>query len=270
MKRGFFSLTLVMTAVAGLLFAPAASALNAREIMQRVDARDDGDNGTATMEMILLDKKGNERRRTLRTFSKDQGDDRYRLMFFMEPADVRGTGFLTYDYDDPGADDDQWLYLPALAKTRRIAAADKSGSFMGSDFNYADMTRKDLDLYTYELLKEITVAERKAWVIQAVPTSPQEIDQSGYTRSLLFVDQATFLVLRAIHWMKEGGGRMKYLDASSHIEQVDGIWVARYMTMTTKQGKTTLHRTILRFKQMGFGQDLDEGLFTVRRLEQGL
>ena len=101
MKRSFFSLTLVMTAAAGLLFAPAASALNAREIMQRVDARDDGDNGTATMEMILLDKKGNERRRTLRTFSKDQDDDRYRLMFFMEPADVRGTGFLTYDYDDP-------------------------------------------------------------------------------------------------------------------------------------------------------------------------
>ena len=61
-------------------------------------------------------------------------------MFFLSPADVKDTGFLTYDYDEEGRDDDQWLYLPALKKTKRIASGDKSGSFMGSDFTYADMT----------------------------------------------------------------------------------------------------------------------------------
>ena len=103
----------------------------AREIMEKVDARDDGDKMTSDMNMILIDKRGNERKRHLRSFSRDVGEDKQRLMFFKSPADVKDTGFLTYDYDDADKDDDQWLYLPALRKTKRIASDDKSGSFMG-------------------------------------------------------------------------------------------------------------------------------------------
>src|SRR5210317_147126 len=97
----------------------------AREIMEKVDARDDGDNQTADMEMILIDKRGNQRVRKIATFSKDKGPDGLRLMFFEHPADVKDTAFLTYDYDDPERDDDQWLYLPALRKTKRITSSDK-------------------------------------------------------------------------------------------------------------------------------------------------
>ena len=79
----------------------------ARAIMEKVDARNDGDNQTADMEMILIDKKDNKRVRKLRTFSKDKGDDTLKLMFFRHPADVKDTAFLNYDYDKADKDDEQ-------------------------------------------------------------------------------------------------------------------------------------------------------------------
>lgn len=250
--------------------APVVSAadLTAREIMQRVDDRDDGDNGSSEMEMVLIDKSGHERSRKIRSFTKDKGEDKMRIMFFLEPADVKDTGFLTYDYDDPKKDDDQWLYLPALRKTKRIASSDKSGSFMGSDFNYADMTRKDLDAYDFKILKEEEVRGAKTWVIEAVPKTPEEIDETGYTKSVVFVRQDNFVVVRAVHWEKTGG-RLKYLDAT-RVDQIDGIWTITENTMTTKQGKETLHKTVLRFSNVKYNQKLGEDMFTVRRLEKGL
>ncbi len=131
------------------VFYPAEKvfALSGREIMEKVNARDEGDRSKGEMEMILIDKKGKKRIRKLKTFGRKNGKDNLSLMFFLSPADVKNTGFLTYDYNESGKDDDQWLYLPALRKTKRIVAGDKSGSFMGSDLNYSDMTTQDLDLY---------------------------------------------------------------------------------------------------------------------------
>jgi len=164
----------------------------ARAIMEKVDARDDGDNQVSDMEMILIDKKGKERVRKIHTFSKDKGEDTLKLMFFLHPADVKDTGFLTYDYDNPDKDDDQWLYLPALRKTKRIASSDKSGSFMGSDLNYSDMTSRNLEDYEYtfyEKKKEIDVKGFKTWVVWSIPRTKDVIDETGYEKSLLFVRQ---------------------------------------------------------------------------------
>ena len=262
----YFCATLLLAAFAS---APVAAAdLSGREIMQRVDDRDDGDNGSSEMEMALIDKSGHERSRKIRSFNKDKGEDKLRIMFFLEPADVKDTGFLTYDYDDPRKDDDQWLYLPALRKTKRIASSDKSGSFMGSDFNYADMTRKDLDAYDFKILKEEEVRGAKTWVIEAVPKTREEIEETGYTKSVVFVRQDNYVVARAVHWEKEGG-RLKYMDATK-IEKIDGIWTITENSMTTKQGNETLHKTVLRFSNVKYNQNLAEDMFTVRRLEKGL
>lgn len=265
MNRYFYTALLL----AAFAAAPVAAAdLSAREIMQRVDDRDDGDNGSSEMEMVLIDKSGHERVRKLRSFNKDKGEDKMRIMFFLEPADVKDTGFLTYDYDDAKKDDDQWLYLPALRKTKRIASSDKSGSFMGSDFNYADMTRKDLDAYDFKILKEEEVRGVRTWVIEATPKTREEIEETGYTKSVVFVRQDNYVVARAVHWEKEGG-RLKYLDALK-VEQIDGIWTITENTMTTRQGKETLHKTVLRFGNVKYNQKLTEDMFTVRRLEKGL
>ena len=252
-----------------LLPAYAAQAeLSAREIMERVDDRDDGDNGIMDLTMTLVDKNGDRRLRKIRSFLKDKGEDKQRMMFFLEPADVKDTSFLTYDYDEYAKDDDQWLYLPALRKTKRIASSDKSGAFMGSDFNYADMTRKDLDAYDFEILKEMEVRDAPVWLIEALPKTREEIDETGYKKSWLMVRKDIFMVVRAVHWTDEGDS-VKYMDTPK-LEQIDGIWVATHMTMTTKRGKTTVHHTDLEFSQVRFNQDLEQDMFSVRRMEKGL
>ena len=240
----------------------------AREIMTKVEARDDGDKMTSNMKMLLIDKRGNQRVRELRRFVKDVGKDTHSLIFFLHPSDVKDTGFLTYDYDDAARDDDQWLYLPALRKSKRIASSDKSGSFMGSDFSYSDMTSRVLEDYDFKLLKESKVADKKVWLIEAKPRSSEVIKETGYTKSVLFVRQDNFFVVRAIHWQKEGN-KLKYLDVKN-LELIDGIWFATETHMTTKKGKQTQHKTILHFNDVRFNQDMDESLFTVRRLEKGL
>ena len=102
------------------VFYPAKKvlALSGREIMEKVNARDVGDSSSGEMEMILIDKKGKMRIRKLKTFGGKKGKDTLSLMFFISPADVKNTGFLTYDYKKSGKDDDQWLYLPALRNNK--------------------------------------------------------------------------------------------------------------------------------------------------------
>jgi hypothetical protein len=189
-------------------------------------------------------------------------------MFFLDPPDVKDTGFLTYDYDEDERDDDQWLYLPALKKTKRIASGDKSGSFMGSDFSYADMTDRPLDLYDYKLIKETELNGVPVWIVEAVPNTKEEIDETGYTKQVFFVRQDNYVVVRAKSWLKKGG-RNKYMDVKK-LEQIDGIWTATEITMTTKKGKKTLHKTVLISANVRYGQDMDDDDFTVRKLEQGL
>ena len=106
----------------GIYHTEKVFALSGREIMEKVNARDEGDRSKGEMEMILIDKKGKKRIRKLKTFGGKKDKYTMSLMFFLSPADVKNTGFLTYDYNESGKDDDQWLYLPALRKTKRIAA----------------------------------------------------------------------------------------------------------------------------------------------------
>jgi hypothetical protein len=252
-----------------IIFPEKAYALSGREIMEKVNERDDGDRSISEMEMILIDKKGKKRVRKIKTYGREKGKDSQSLMFFLSPADVKNTGFLTFDYDESGKDDDQWLYLPALRKTKRIASGDKSGSFMGSDLNYSDMTSPDLDLYDYTLMKETEVKGTKVWQIKTVPKTKAEAEKSGYSKSVVFIRQDNFMMIRDVRWVYKKK-RNKYFDARK-IEKIDGIWVSTELHVTTKSGKKTLHKTILKQNNIRFNQDeVNEDLFTIRRLEKGL
>jgi len=262
--------TLLSTLLIGgmtLVSLPATAALTADEIAQKVDTRDDGDNGSGILEMILIDKHNNERIRSMQKFEKDFGVDTYSVIFFLAPNDVKDTAFLTFDYAASGKDDDQWLYLPALRQTKRIVSSDKSGSFMGSDFSYADMTSRALDDYSYKIVKEGVVRGKKVWIMETKPKTQATIDETGYTKSYMFVRQDNFVVVRAIHFLTDG--KRKYMDVKS-LEQIEGIWVATEIEMKTKKDKATLHTTILKFTDVKFGLDLKDSFFTVRRIEKGL
>ena len=103
-----------------------AQTFSGRDIIQKVKGRPDGDTRSSEMTMKLINKRGSERERKVISYSMDVGankKDRKTLMFFQYPGDVKGTGFLTWDYDEIGKDDDKWLYLPAMKKTRRISGS---------------------------------------------------------------------------------------------------------------------------------------------------
>ena len=254
---------------AAIMLPEKAFALSGREIMEKVNDRDVGNRSISEMEMILIDKKGNKRVRKLKSYGLEQGKNSKSLMFFITPADVKNTGFLTYDYDESGKEDDQWLFLPALRKTKRIAAGDKSGSFMGSDLNYSDMSSPDLDLYDYTLMKETEVKGNKVWQIKSVPKTKAEAEKSGYSKSVVFIRQDNYVMIRGVRWVYKKK-RNKYLDVRK-LEKIDGIWISTEMHVTTKSGKKTLHKTILKQNNIKFNQvEVNEDLFTIRRLEKGL
>ena len=240
---------------------------NARAIMEKVDAREDGKTLQENMLMILIDKNGKKRTRDIKSYSKDFGEDEYRMMFFRSPADVKNTAFLTYDYDDAKRDDDQWLYLPALKKVKRIPSSDKSSSFMGSDFSYFDMTDRDLEDYDFKLLKETKVRGHAAWMIESTPRSKKIIKESGYTKTIAIVRKDNYMVVRAINFLRNG--KKKYLDLQK-IHQEQGVWLVDSMTMTTKKGKRTEHKTILKFSNIELNKPLADSIFTTRRLSKGL
>jgi hypothetical protein len=259
--------------VAGLLISTGivAETLTAQQIMQKVYDREDGNHAIMEMEMLLVDKQGEQRTRSVKSYRRDagaNGKDTESIMFFLSPADVKDTGFLTYDYDDVNKDDDQWLYLPALKKTKRIASSDKSSSFMGTDFTYADMTKRNIANYTYTLLKEDQVNSDKVWVIESVPSNDKEKEETGYSKSVLFVRQDNFVPVRGVSWL-EKGEKLKYMEVKK-LEQVDGIWVSTEVTMTTKKDKETLHQTVMKSRNIQFNQPQPDEVFSTRKLEQGL
>jgi len=263
------SLSRLLLCLLVICVAPlSAATLSARDIMQQVNDRDDGDYGISDLRQILIDKSGHKRIREIRSYTRDQGKDEQRILFFKSPADVRDTGLLTYDYDESGRDDDQWLYLPALNKSKRIASSDKSSSFMGSDLNFSDMTRRDLDQYNFRLIKEADVKGHKTWLIESIPRTRAERDNSGYKKELLFVRQDNFIVVRAVQWTSEGN-RIKYMEVKE-LEKIDGIWVRTRIQVVTKKGKKMQHKTVLEFNNVRFNQDLPDDTWSQRRLSQGL
>ena len=242
--------------------------MTGRDVMQKVINRDNGDHKTADMEMVLIDKNGSQRIRKIRGYSREFEEGRYSILFFLEPADVKNTGFLTYDYKESKKDDDQWLYLPALRKTKRIAGSDQSGSFMGSDFNYSDMTEVDIDEFDYRIMKEPDVDGVKTWQIEAVPKNEDVAADTGYAKSVLFVRQDNFVPVRSVLWVHKSK-RRKFMEVHK-LEQIEGIWVALESQMTTKEGSAVVHSTYLRNSNILFNQKLGNEVFPVRQLEKGL
>ena len=167
------ALTLGAAALLTLALSSPASALDpnttdVEAINAAVDARAEGDQSRAKVTLTLIDGSGRKRVRKTRQVTKKFAGGTKSLMFFESPGDVRNTGLLSIDYDDGNRDDDQWLYLPSLHKSTRISTSDKSGSFMGTDITYADMTKKDSKLYDSKIVQQsVQVNGEDCWVIES-------------------------------------------------------------------------------------------------------
>jgi outer membrane lipoprotein-sorting protein len=243
---------------------------DARKIMQAVNDQPTGDKATGRMAMQVEDSAGRTRTRSVQTRSIKFAGGSKRLMIFESPADVRNTGLLSIDYDDGNKSDDQWLYLPSLRKSTRIASSDKSGSFMGTDLSYSDMTKSDISHYDYRIVKASTVVGGDdCWVIEARPNTQRAKDETGYVKSHIWVSKSKLIPLQIKAWIREGR-KIKQIKFAG-VEKIDGIWFARKILARTLRGGKVESVTRIKFTTMKFNQSsVSEADFTERRLEQGL
>ncbi|MCG8306674.1 MAG: outer membrane lipoprotein-sorting protein [Cytophagales bacterium] len=257
------SIQFLSVMVLALLISCGAIAQNltGREIIQKVKDRPDGDTRYSEMSMKLINKRGSSRDRKVVSNSMDLGKDKKTIMFFLYPGDVKGTGFLTWDYDEIGKDDDKWLYLPAMKKTRRISGASaKKDYFMGTDFTYDDMGSRNVDEDTHKLLREETMEGHKCWVVESTSKDKRDI----YSKKISWIHQDCLIALKVEYYDKLA--KLHRELKLSNIKKVDGFWVAHQLHMTNVQ---TNHQTILTIENPKYNIDINESLFTVAKLEQG-
>lgn len=269
LRRRFF-LGLALLAVVGLHSQVQAEALTAREIMERVDTRYTGDSSVADAQLILIDRNNRERVRDLRLFTLEEEGVTKSVTFFLSPTDVAGTAYLSYDFE--AQDDEAWLYLPALKQVRRVAAGDRSESFMGSDFTYSDLNGTNIDWYDYELLSDSeTVDGAAAWLIASTP-KPEFRDrvyaETGYERSHLWIRQDNFVQVQAQIWTQRGG-RIKYFSARE-LEEIDGIWTPKRIQMITTRNGNREHASVFQTHRIRYNEHNDPGLFTTQAMQQGV
>lgn len=268
-------ITLTLLSVFVMLVAsgvPAFANLTASQVMEKWDLREDGETQTSDTLMILMDKNNTQRIRNIKNIRKDYGPDSKGIIFFLSPADVKNTTYMSFDWDDPEKEDDSWLYLPALQKVKRVAASDKSGSFMGSDFTYSDINGIETADWNYEFVKESAMLNGKeVWVIQGLPkpeTKDRVLQETGYLKSMVWIQKDNFMLVKGKYWVKEGR-KIKYFKAED-IKKVNDIWTAHSLTMiTTKKGKIE-HSSVLKFSNVKYNTPVNDDSFTTRRMERGL
>lgn len=248
-----------------------ASELSARDIIEKEDNRYTGDSSRADAKLILIDRRGRERVRDIRLYTLDLEDVEKSISFFLSPTDVAGTTYMNFDYDD-GRDDDSWLYLPALKQVRRVAAGDKSGSFMGSDFTYSDINGVNIDWYNYTIINDSdTVDGADTWVIESTP-KPEFADkvasETGYAKSHQWIRKDNFVQVQGKIWL-ERGGRIKYFSASE-LELIDDIWTPMRLQMVTTRNGEREHASVFQFSNMVYNEDTDESLFTTQSMQRGI
>ena len=240
------------------------------KIMKSVEAREQGDRTKSVLNLEVRDSKGRTRSRTVVSWSKDFADGRKQLMIFQQPADVAGTGLLSIDYDLGSKEDDQWLYLPSLKKSTRISSGEKSGSFMGTDLTYSDMTKTDPNDFNYTIKKQSAmVGEEECWVIEARPKTQRVQNETGYQKSRVWISKSKLLAVQMKAWVIEGR-KIKYIRFDD-LKQVDGVWVAHKISARTKRNKKTESTTVLSFSSYLLNQpEVTDALFTQQKLQEGL
>ena len=234
-------------------------AISNLELAQKSDAVMSGyEDAKSEMVMTLVNANGQERQRTMKSMvlEKEGGDKS--LMEFLTPADVKGTKFLSYEHADK--DDDQWLYLPALKRVKRIASKNKTGSFMGSEFSYEDLSAFNIDKYNYSGdAQEVVVDGKKMYKSERTPNTKN----SGYTKNVAWTTQDTLLTQKVDYY-----DRKKELLKTATFEnykKIDGVWRVGKITMINHQNDK---KTILEWKNETIKNGLKDKNFNKRVLKR--
>ncbi len=250
-----------MIIASGSLTNLYAQEMSARDIIEKVYNRPVGDDMTSSLTMTLINKSGNERVRKIKQFTRDFGDIEKSIMFFISPADVKNTSFMNWTYDDPSKSDDQWIYLPALKKVKRISSDSKSDYFMGSDFTYDDLGDRKVDDDTHTLLREETIDGVDYWVIQSIPKDEDYM----YSKTITWIRKDNFIGLKK-EFYDEDGELLKILKIKK-FENISGFDIITYSEMVNVQKN---HKTTMKLDNIQINTGIPASKFSERMMMRGI
>ncbi len=256
----------ISSAFAAIVFTGPALAETAEEkglaIANEIDKRDIGfGDSRSTLTMTLTNKHGQTSTRRLRISTLENPDQTVgdkSLTVFDHPRDVKGTAFLSFTKIlEP---DDQWLYLPALKRVKRISSANKSGPFVGSEFAYEDLVSFEVGKYNFKWIKDEKCGDLACFVVERYPL----YENSGYTRQVSWVDQAEYRVQK-VEFYDRKEALLKTLEQSEYEQYLGQYWRPLKMQMVNHQ---TGKETILEFSPYEFKVGVNESNFTANRLKK--
>ncbi len=242
-----------------LMIQPLSAEITGKQIMEDVYNNPTGDDMQGELTMTLTNKQGESRVRTLKQYIKYGDEMDKKIMFFQSPADVRGTSFMNWSYAD-ARDDDQWIYLPALKRTKRISSDGKSDYFMGSDFTYDDLGDRHPGEDTHTLLREETLDGKACRVVESMPKEEDYM----YSKTITWVMKDNYLGLRR-EFYDEDGDLLKILTIKK-FDKIDGFWTILETEMKNVQKD---HKTNMAFNNVQINQGIPDSRFTERSMTLG-
>lgn len=251
---GMIAISLLMA------FAPANAQMTGQQIMEKVYHNPSGDDMQGELVMTLVNSRGEQRVRNLKQFMKDDGKTKKKIMFFQAPADVRNTSFMNWSYSD-GHDDDQWIYLPALKRTKRISSDGKGDYFMGSDFTYDDLGDRHPDEDNHKLLREETIDGHACYVVESTPKASGYI----YSKTISWVMKDSYIGLKR-EFYDSKGNLLKTLSIKK-FDKISGIWTILESEMHNVQKN---HKTLMKFSDVQYNKGIPESQFTERSMSLGI
>ncbi|MBN2263892.1 MAG: outer membrane lipoprotein-sorting protein [Prolixibacteraceae bacterium] len=215
-----------------LLLGLGSQAQTAREIISKSNKAIE----TNAMEMLstlnIYNPKGDVRVRQIATATKKFGEVSKTIIRFTAPPDVTGTTMLIHDY--PNRDDDMWIYLPALRKSRRIVSSEKGNNFMGSEFTNSDMSVPNIDDFDYKLLSKSIIEGKACYTIESVPKNEQIAGNYGTKRKVSYIEKTNFLALKVEHYDLKNQLKREQIIAD-YRKHDNGKWFAYTMEMKNLQ-----------------------------------
>ena len=264
---------LALVAIVSVLFVSFARAdegtdlPSGDEIIAQVNSRDDGQQVTRVLKMELIDRRGKSRVRETIGYRRYYGEEKRTMLFYQSPSNVKGTGFLTYDYPQADIDDDQWLYLPALRKVRRISSSDRGDYFLGTDFSYEDIKKESriaAEDYTFTALGTEVVDGHLTYLVEGVPVNTEIAEELGYGRVQWRIDPKIWMSRKTEMW-DVNGNPLKTI-RTENIENVQGIWTSLKLSAVNHK---TGHSTIFTFSDVDYQAPVDDSMFEQRSLRRG-
>ncbi len=230
------------------------------------DKRDTGfKDFTANMVMELRNRQGDVSTRHIRIKTLEViGDGDKSMSIFDRPADIKGTAFLTHSHALKA--DDQWIYLPALKRVKRINSKNKSGPFMGSEFAYEDLASQEVEKYTYKFLRYETIKTREfpdgvdTYVIERFPA----YEHSGYTRQIVWINKDRY-VAEIIEFYDRKNALLKTLTNKGYQQYLGQFWRPSEMFMENHQ---TEKSTLLKWENYQFKTGLSDKDFRRNSLKR--